>query len=299
MNPGILLAVLAAALFGIGGTFAQFLFTQRGVDVGWLVTMRLLTSGVLLLAASALRRGRAVLAVWKGDAAPLLLFGLFGMLGVQYTYMAAIEASNTATATVLQYTAPAMVALWLALRGRRAPGWREGLAVLLALAGTFLLVTHGDAGRLHISPAALWWGIASAVTAAFNAIQPAGLLKRHGAALITGWGMVVGGIALSLRHPPWQVPGQWDAAAFVFLAFILLFGTLLAFYLALKALQMVGAQKSSLLTCAEPLSAAVLAVWWLKVSWSAMDWLGTLLILLTIVLLSREQSETMQAEHIT
>ncbi len=294
---GIAAALVAATLFGVGGTFAQFLFTQRGVNVDWLVTMRLLTSGVLLLAFCA-ARGRALWAVWR-DGPALVLFAILGMLGVQYTYMAAIQASNTATATVLQYTAPAMVALWLALARRRLPDARELAAIALAMAGTFCLVTHGNPTRLNITAAALWWGIASAVTAAFNAIQPAALLRRHGAALVTGWGMLVGGIALSLRHPPWAVEGVWDARAILFLGFILLFGTLLAFYLMLKALSLIGAQKSSLLTCAEPLAAAVLAVWWLQVPWGVWDWLGTALVLATVVLLARAQSPESQAEHVT
>ena len=296
---GIAAAVIAATLFGVGGTFAQFLFTQRGVNLDWLVTMRLLTSGVLLLTFCTARQGRAVLAPWRDSAAALVLFAIIGMLGVQYTYMAAIDASNTATATVLQYTAPAMVAAWLALARRRLPDLRELAAIVLAMIGTFFLVTHGNPGRLNITALAFAWGIAAAVTAAFNAIQPAALLKRYGAALVTGWGMLVGGIALSLRHPPWDVQGVWDMQAILFLAFILLIGTPLAFYLSLKALSSIGAQKSSLLTCAEVLAAAVLAVWWLDVPWGAWDWLGTVLVLATVALLAREQSAETQAEHVT
>jgi drug/metabolite transporter (DMT)-like permease len=111
--------------------------------------------------------------------------------------------------------------------------------------------------------------------------------------------MLVGGVALSFLHAPWKVQGSWDGTAFTFLAFILLFGTLAAFYLYIKALKLIGAQKSILLTCAEPLSAALLSVWWLGVSWGAMDWLGTACILVTIVLLSREQSEGTQSEKVT
>jgi drug/metabolite transporter (DMT)-like permease len=54
-----------------------------------------------------------------------------------------------------------------------------------------------------------------------------------------------------------------------------------------------------LLTCAEPLSAALLAVFWLGVSWGGMDWLGTACILATIALLAREQSEESQSEKVT
>jgi len=291
--------VTAATLFGVGGTFAQFLFQQRGVNVDWLVTMRLLSAGSVLLLIAAARQGRAVLTIWREDAVAVILFGLVGMMPVQYTYMAAIDASNTATATILQFTAPAMIALWLALKGRRWPHGRELAAIALAMLGTYFLVTHGKLGALSISPLALFWGLASAVAAAFNSIQPAQLLRKYGASLVGGWAMLVGGVALSFIHAPWRVEGSWDASAYLFLAFILLFGTLVAFYLYIKALHLIGAQKSSLLTCAEPLSAAVLAVWWLNVSWSAMDWLGTMCILATIVLLAREQSQEGQSEKVT
>jgi drug/metabolite transporter (DMT)-like permease len=108
--------------------------------------------------------------------------------------------------------------------------------------------------------------------------------------------MLVGGVALAVVHPPWAAAGRWDATAILFIAFILLAGTLAAFYLYIKAVQLIGAQTSSLLTCAEPVSAALLAVWWLGVGWNAMDWIGMALILVTIVLLSRQ---TPQVEKIT
>ncbi len=296
---GFLSAVLAATLFGVGGTFAQFLFQHRGVNIDWLVTMRLLFAGGVMLLVSAVRQGRDVWSVWRADPVPLILFGLVGMMPVQYTYMAAIDASNSATATVLQFTAPAMVTVWLALNGRRWPDRRELAAIALATLGTFFLVTHGRAGALSITPLALFWGLASAVAAAFNSIQPVQLLRKYGSSLVGGWAMLVGGVALSFIRAPWKVQGSWDGTAFTFLAFILLFGTLAAFYLYIKALKLIGAQKSILLTCAEPLSAAVLSVWWLGVSWGAMDWLGTSCILATIVLLSREQSEGTQSEKVT
>ncbi len=296
---GFFSAVGAATLFGVGGTFAQFLFQHRGVSIDWLVTMRLLCAGAVMLLIAALRQGRGVLAIWRTDAVSLVLFGLIGMMPVQYTYMAAINASNTATATVLQFTAPAMIAVWLALTHRRFPNLRELAAIVLAMLGTFLLVAHGRMGALSISALALFWGLASAVAAAFNSIQPVGLLRRYDSSVVGGWAMLVGGAALCFVHPPWQVQGTWDATSYVFTAFILVFGTLAAFYLYITALRLIGAQKSSLLTCAEPLSAALLAVLWLGVSWGALDWLGTVCILATIALLAKEQSQESQAEKIT
>ena len=63
---GFVCAVTAATLFGVGGTFAQFLFQHRGVSIDWLVTMRLLCAGSALLAISAIKQGRGILGVIDG-----------------------------------------------------------------------------------------------------------------------------------------------------------------------------------------------------------------------------------------
>jgi drug/metabolite transporter (DMT)-like permease len=296
---GFLAAVAAAILFGVGGTFAQFLFQHRGFSIDGLVTMRLLGAGSVLLLLSALRHGRRIFVIWRDNPGAIAIFGLIGMMPVQYTYMAAIAASNTATATVLQFTAPAMIAVWFALTRRRLPHGRTLAAIALAMTGTVLLVTQGRMGALSISLPALVWGLASAVAAAFNSIQPAGLLRRHDTATVGGWGMLVGGAALSLLHAPWRVEGVWDATSIVFLAFILLAGTLAAFYAYIAALRLIGAEMTSLLTCAEPLSAALLAVLWLGLPWSGMDWLGMTCILSTIALLAKTGPQTVTAEKVT
>ena len=82
--------------------------------------------------------------------------------------------------------------------------------------------------------------------------------------------------------------GIWDIQAYLYTAFIVVFGTLIAFYAYLTAVKIIGGQKTSLLASAEPLSATILAVLWLNVTFSGMDWLGSLCIVSTIYLLSRK-----------
>lgn len=52
----------------------------------------------------------------KASAGQLLIFGLFGMLAVQYTYMASIQHGNAAVATLLQYLSPVIVIIYSVLR---------------------------------------------------------------------------------------------------------------------------------------------------------------------------------------
>lgn len=284
---GYFLAVGAATLWGVSGNFAQFLFQQRGVDSAWMVTVRLLLAGLILLLIGFVR-GLDLFAVWRTrrDSLILVSFAIFGMLGVQFTYFAAIRTSNAATATVLQYLGPVFIALWYAWSDKRVPRPLEICAIILAVAGTVLLVTHGDLSSLAISVESLIWGLLSALTLAYYSIQPIPLLRRFDSSIVVGWGMLIGGVAISCARPPWHVSGVWDLAAFGSATFIILLGSLAAFYAYLSSVGMIGANTASLLACAEPLSATIVAVAWLGVPFGAADWLGTAFILATIALLT-------------
>lgn len=281
-------ALWAATLWGISGACAQYLFQQKGVSIDWLVSVRLLAAGSLLLACAAAQH-MPLLAIWqtRQSRMDLLAFGVLGMLGVQYTYFAVIEASNAATGTVLQYLGPTVIVIYMALRQRRWPARVELLALVLAMVGTVLLVTHGDVGVLHISPRALAWGLASACALAFYTVQPVRLLQQHPTTLVVGWGMLIGGLASMLWSQPWQVPGVWDLATLGAVLFVVVLGTLVAFLAYLLAVQQIGPQRTSLLACAEPLSAALVAVAWLHVPFGWMDVLGSACIVFTLFVLTR------------
>jgi len=285
---GIALVLIGASLWGISGTVAQYLFQQQGFSPGWLVVIRLIISGLILLGIAKGFEKSNIWAIWKSkqDIISLILFSLLGMVAVQYTYFAAIESSNAATATVLQYLAPAMISCFLAIRAKRLPSKKETFAVALALIGTFLLVTQGNASSLSISGWALFWGIASAVALAFYTLQPHKLLANWGSTIVVGWGMLIGGISFSFIHPPWEFQGTWNLSSYLSVTFIVIFGTLIAFYCYLESLKYISASETSVLASVEPLSAAILSVLWLHVTFGVEEWVGTLCIISTIIILS-------------
>ena len=267
------------------------MFEQNGIHIDWLVTVRLLIAGVLLLLWAGWQRPSQVMAVWRpaDSARQLLAFGVLGMLGVQYTYFAVIEHSNAAVGTVLQYLGPTVIAVYLAAVHRRRPSRREVVAIVLAMLGTVLLVTHGELGVLHISLEALLWGLSSALALAFYTVQPVALLKRHDSAVVVGWGMLIGGLAFVGWSQPWHMSGTWDSGTYGAVLFIVVLGTLVPFYCYLLAVKTIGPQRTSLLACAEPLSAALVSVWWLNVAFGWLDVVGSLCIVLTIYLLAHEK----------
>ncbi len=285
---GLIMAIMAAVFWGVSGTCAQFLFEHKKFDPAWLVCWRLILGGLILVIFSLTQKEQDTFKIWKKpiDTIKLLLFSILGMVTVQFTYFYSISLSNAATATVLQYIGPLLVVAFYAIKHRRWPILAEYASLALALLGTFLLVTHGSFEQLVISEAALFWGILSAVALAFYTIQPVGLLRKYSAATITGWGMFLGGLAFAPFTQPWQIQGIWDWETWTAFSYIILFGSVTAFYIFLTSVTIIGATTASLLCSVEPLAAAGVAVVWLGVYFGPMDWLGTIFILITIVLLT-------------
>jgi drug/metabolite transporter (DMT)-like permease len=292
-TKGIILVLMAAIFWGVSGTVAQYLFHQQGFSTNWLVVTRLLIAGLGLLLFSQIVGKQNIWRVWKNkkDLLRLVVFGIVGMLGVQYTYFAAIEHGNAATATVLQYLAPVLIALYLCFRAKSLPVKYEVIAIIFALSGTFLLVTKGNIQTLSISGPAFTWGILSACALAFYTLYPSSLLSKWGTILTVGWGMLIGGIGFSFIHPPWKFEGNWSLSSFIAVVFVVIFGTLLAFLFYMESMKYIKASEASLLACAEPLSAAFLAVAWLHVPFSAVEWMGAISIIATIFILSAVKRE--------
>ena len=113
---GFLLVIVGATFWGIGGTVSQRLFQIDNISVEWLVSVRLLISGIIMiLLAYFTKNNKLVFQIWRNKKAviQLFVFGLLGMLTVQYTYMASIQLGNAAVATMLQYLAPVFIIIYL------------------------------------------------------------------------------------------------------------------------------------------------------------------------------------------
>lgn len=228
--------------------------------------------------------------VWKDrkDARDVFLFAIFGMLAVQYTYFASIRYGNAAAATILQYLMPVIIIGYTTMVTRKLPRYIELVCVAMAVGGTFLLVTHGKLDTLAIPLEALLWGLASAVAAAFYTMQPKRLIRKWRATLVVGWGMLLGGLALMPICPPWMFTGRWDSLSAIIYAYIIIFGTVTAFGCYLGSIKYIQPEEASILGSVEPLSAILLSVAFLNVSFGWMDILGAALVIGTVFLLAKK-----------
>ncbi|MCM3729897.1 EamA family transporter [Neobacillus cucumis] len=289
-RKGILLVITGAIFWGIGGTVAKKLFQQYQIDVNWMVTIRLLIAGFLLLTVQFFGKDRSqILGVWKTRriAIHLVIFGLLGMLAVQYTYMASIKHGNAAVATLLQYLAPVMIIVYLLFRKQTVLTRNDLLTVLLALVGCFFLLTNGSISQLSVPTLAIVWGVLSGIALAFYTLYAVPLLKQYDSLVIVGWAMIIGGIALSFIHPPWQIDFKsLTLEAYSYLVFVIIFGTMLAFWFYIESLQSLSPKESSLLGSIEPLAAVLTTVFWLKEPFGFFQWVGTVCIIGMILILA-------------
>lgn len=285
---GTILTIAGGILWGISGVCGQFLFQNKEVTASWLVPIRLVTAGILLLCYYIIRDRGKTFDIWKTkrNRTDIIVYGLAGMMLCQYSYFQTIEWSNAGTATVIQYLGPALIVVWVCFRTKRLPQTKEVLGVILAVTGIFLIATHGNPTSLALSQKALIMGLLSAVSVVVYTIKPAGLQKQFATPLVLAWGMLIGGAVLMVVFRPWNYQVIFDREAFAAVAFIILFGTMAGFSMYLTGVKMIGSVKASLVSCVEPVASMVLTAVWMKVSFTTPDLIGTLCVVATIIILA-------------
>jgi drug/metabolite transporter (DMT)-like permease len=299
---GLMMVITGATLWGLSGTAAQVLFQHKQITAEWLVVVRMMIAGSALLLFAVCKR-MAIFSIWTGikSIGSLLLFGFVGMLGVQYTYFASIATGNAATATLLQYLAPVYIVLYAMAAQKHRPSKEVMLAIVLALLGTFLLITNGSTGELKVPLISVVWGILSGVALAFYTLASAQMLKKWHSIIVVGWGMVIGGGGMCFVFPPFPLPAiRWDVETWLLILFVIVFGTLFAFLLFVESIRYLSPTESSLLSSVEPLSAVIASIVFLHVPFGLFQAIGAACIMVTVLLLSpKKERQSSNSTSIT
>ena len=287
MTIGYILAISGGIFWAVGGACAQLLFQDCHVISNWIVPVRLMAAGTILVIFSALR-GKDVLSIWKNkqDIKELFIFGLLGSAMCQYSYYTSIEYSNVALATVLSYMSPIPILLYMLFKEKRLPHLYETASVLLVVAGAYVCATHLEPGSLVITPKALFWGIVCAVTFAIYTVQPARLMAKYDIFGVIGWGMVVGGIATIVLFRPWTIAVEITGELLLYVAGVVLFGTIFSFCFYQAGARLVGSLTASILSAVEPIASMIISVLFLAVPLVLLDYVGFALILSTIPIIA-------------
>ena len=288
---GIILTLLGATLWGVSGTSVQFVGNFRNMNLEWLLTMRLITAGLLTVLYGWIRQGNAIFNVlrnWR-DTLGLIIFGVFGMALCQYTYFRSIVIAGAGIATVLQYLAPSMIIIYLLVRYGKRPSTGEIISVILALVGTICLMGNNGFSFESFRSDVLFWGLLSAVGVAVYSVSPVRLLATYGTIPIVGFGMLLSGLVAAVLFQQPHSYATWDVWTVVGCFNVVFLGTIVSFNAYLEGVKRIGAVSGSILSSIEPISAAFFGWALLGNQFNWVCILGMAMIIATVIIIALEK----------
>lgn len=209
---GRVYTLIGAISWGLSGACGQYLMNDSEVSPIYLTALRMMIAGLVLTLFAFWKQSKQFREVVKSPKkmGRILFFGICGLMLCQLTYLFAIHTSNAGTATVLQYTCPILIVIYVSIKEKTVPTVMEFVAIFFALLGTFVIATHGNPFNLSLSPAGLFWGIISAFAYALYTLLPGKLIQQWGSLIVTGLGLLSGGILFYIGSASWQYTIQWE-----------------------------------------------------------------------------------------
>jgi drug/metabolite transporter (DMT)-like permease len=276
---GVSMVVVSAVSFGVMPIFARYAYAD-GMNTATLLFLRftiasLVMLGVMRKTGATFPRGRTF---W-GIAA----MGGVGYVGQSFSYFTALNYASASLVALLLYVYPALVTVLSALFFKEHLTRRKIVALVLASAGTALIVGLGGAAK----PLGIFFGLAAAVIYSLYIIAgsriippgkdiPASTLIMISAALVYG-GLTLAGGAKFPATPE-------GALAVLGIALISTAVAILTFFLGMRA---VGPTKASMISTLEPVVTVIFASALLGETLTPLNAAGGVLVLAAVIILTR------------
>ena len=247
----------AAALWGIIGVWNRRLMAG-GLSPYSIVVVRNCGGLVLLLAVMALRDR----SVFHGERQHLKYFFGTGVVSVvlfTVCYFSCQEICSLAVASILLYTAPAIVVVLSALLWREPVTKKKLLALGLTLVGC-ALVCGVFSGALTVTGGGIALGLGAGVFYALYSIFGRYALAHYGPMTVTVWTFVFAGVASLALVRPAELAALAQPSLALTAVGLVVCSTVLPYILYTRGLARVEAGKASILASLEPVVASVAGV---------------------------------------
>jgi drug/metabolite transporter (DMT)-like permease len=278
---GILLIAISAASFGTLAIFGRFLYAE-GLDTFTMLFLRfsfaaLVMVLILMLRAESFPRGKILLY--------LIGMGAIGYAGQSFSFLSAIKYASAGLVALLLYLYPMFVFMLSAIVLQEKVTRVKIAAIILALIGTALTVDPAGGQLIGI-----FLAILSALIYSVYIIVGTNVMKHVSAVqsslVIFASAAVVYGILMGINNPHFPATGTgWlSTAGIVLIATVIPVATFLA------GLERIGPTNASLLSTLEPVVTVLLAWMIFSERLHPITVLGGALILVAVVLLTRNET---------
>lgn len=275
---GFILVIASALFYSTLGIFGKFAY-QEGLTVASLLATRFTIGAVLLFAFVALsprqRQGARALSLRR--LAAVFIWGMFGFGGQSALFFTTLNHVSASLSVLLLYTCPAFLAIIVWIRTGRRPAVSRLIAIVLALAGTWLCAGPID-GEVSLEGVGLgiltglWFAIfllvLHRVSAGVPAVLSGALISAGAAASFDAWVLFRGDYIV----PP--TPLAWMS-----ILGMVICASIIGFVLLVIGIGRVGPQITSVLSTFEPVGALLLAALFLGERLQGTQWIGAALII--------------------
>lgn len=288
---GAMCGIITGICWGLSGVFSQYLFTNTDMDSNWFVSVRILVSGFFMMFLSLITKKDEIRKLLKNKKDLLRCFfsGVLGTMMFQLACYGTVQRSNAATAIVLQYLCPVMVMIYVCFKNTKLPEKQEVFSLSLAVAGIFLISTHGNIHQLVMSEEALIWGIGCAFFMMLSTTLPEPLYRRYSSQTITSAMLFFAGITAAILINPMENTLSLDWKSLTVLTLAVVSGSIMAYIAYGLAIKQIGSVKASLYACVEIPTATMLSLVFMGTHFSFTDFIGFAMIGSTVFLLSLKE----------
>ena len=282
-------------MWAVNGTVSKGLL-DTGISAMRLSQLRVSAAWLILVVVIVLTNRAAFRIRSKHEFLLMAMYGLLGVTMTQWLYFVAIHLLPVGVALVLELTAPLMVAIWVKFAWSHHVPRLTWLGLAVALTGLTFITEIWTGFTLNLLGVAAALGAAAAL--AIYYIVGEKVLHQsvpRDPLSLTMWGFAFATAFWALFQPWWSFPWQYLEGTYEFneslelpryamAAFMILIGTVIPFWLSLKAMQFINAQQASAMGLTEPVLAATVAWIILGELLSGFQILGAIVTLLGITI---------------
>ena len=299
-HRGELYLVIGAIFFSLNGVIVTLVLDH--MTTFRLAQVRAIGTFFLLFIITFIQ-DRKSLKAERREIPTLIFYGVFGYAMVQLGYFIGIaQGVPLSLVLIIEFTAPIWIVLWIKFVRKGAVANDMWVAIALSLLGLIFVakVWEGFTFDLFGTLGAL--GAALALAVYFLMSQSQGT-KRSAQAMVV-WGMGIAGLFWSIVLPIWNFPTQifttsinlqgrfsdYSAPGWLLIAYIIVFGTMVPYLFVVGGIRRLTASTSSVIGMLEPVLAGAFAWIWLSQSWSAIQLVGGVIVLIGIYIADRAKA---------
>lgn len=285
---GYVSVIGAALLWASCGTAGKALF-NAGMSPFTLVQTRVTMASLIMIVVLSLMKS-SLLKIPARDILYFLLFGSVFMALMQLSYFMAISKIQVAEAILVQYLAPVLVAAYSMLFWRERMTCRKVLALVLSLAGCYLVVGGYSLRILSMNRQGIIWALLSALAFASTTLLSEKGMQRHNPWTALTYALLFSALTLNaLQRPLLILSGTYTLTQWAAILYIVVFGTLIPFGLYLVGVNYIRSTRTIITATLEPIAAALFAFLLLGERLSFLQILGGTSVISAIILLQWER----------